>query len=69
MYNLDDSPLSRLKELMADLQTRVEVRAKMADREADAYHEIPVRASDSDNIVDEITRYFENQPGQLVLSH
>jgi chromosome segregation ATPase len=69
MYNLDESPLSRLKELMADLQTRVEVRAKMADREVDAYDEIPVRASDSDNIVDEITRYFEKQPGQLVLSH
>ncbi len=68
-YNLDDSPLSRLKQLMADLQTRVEVRAKMADREVDAYHEIPVRATDSENIVDEVTRYLEQHQGHLVLSN
>ncbi len=67
-YNLDDSPLSRLKQSMADLQTRVEVRARMADREVDAYHEIPVRASDSESIVDEVTRYFEDHQGHLVLS-
>ena len=68
-YNLDDSPLSRLKEHMADLQTRVEVRAKLADREVDAYDEIPVRASDPENIEDEVTRYLQNEPGQIVLSH
>lgn len=67
-YNLDDSPLSRLKTLMADLQTRVEVRARMADREVDAYQEIPVGASNSESIVDEVTQYFESNRGQIVLS-
>ena len=67
-YNLDDSPLSRLKELMADLQTRVEVRAKMADREVDAYQEIPVRATNSENIVDEVTSYFNKHQGQIAVS-
>lgn len=63
-YHLDDSQLSRLKQLVADIEMRVQVAAKLADEEADAYVEIPVGEPVPDDIVDEVTRYFGGDSNQ-----
>ncbi len=64
-YHFDDSQLSRLKQLVSDVQARLETRQKLADLETDAYPEIPVRQPTSGDIVDQVTRYFETDTAQF----
>ncbi len=66
-YNFNDSELSHLKELVADLQTRIDVRAKLADQENDAYSEIPVSEPSSENIVEQVTNYFGTDSSQIAI--
>jgi DNA repair exonuclease SbcCD ATPase subunit len=65
-YNLDDSQLSRLKQLVSDIEMRVQVAAKLADEEADAYIQIPVGEPVPEDIVDQVTRYFDSGNQQPV---
>ncbi len=59
-FQIDDSHLSRLKTLVRELQQRIEVAARLADQENDAYEEIPVhQRGDAPDIVEEVTRYFQ----------
>lgn len=64
-YSFDDSRLSKAKELVSDLRTRLEVWGKMVDAEGDIYVEIPVSEPAPENIVDEVTAYFDTQPTPL----
>lgn len=70
-FTFDDSQLARVKQLVDDLETQIEVKARLADQEADAYAEIPVSAgaSSSEDIVDQVTAYFEADPEQIVIGH
>ncbi len=59
-YQFDESHLARLKTLVRDLQTRINVAARLADQEHDAYAEIPVREKGTGgDIVEQVSRYFE----------
>jgi chromosome segregation ATPase len=59
--NIDDSHLARTKELLAEIKSRIEVAAKLVNAD-EYYHEgIPVSADQesSENVLDEVTRYFD----------
>ncbi|MGE0607311.1 MAG: hypothetical protein AB7O62_09475 [Pirellulales bacterium] len=58
-YNFDDSRLSRAKELIGDLRTRLDVAEKMVNSENAFHDEIPLDSAAPDHIVDEVTQYFE----------
>ncbi len=57
-YNFDDSQLGRAKELVTDLRTRLSVAERMLTVEGDLHDEIPVSASPSDDIIDQVTDYL-----------
>jgi predicted nucleic acid-binding Zn-ribbon protein len=58
-YNFDDSRLSRAKQLIGDLRTRLEVSERMVNSEGAFQDGIPLEAPQAENIVDEVTQYFE----------
>jgi chromosome segregation ATPase len=67
-YTIDDSKLSRVKDLVQDLETRIEVMAKLADEQSDAYPEIPVgKDAASEDIVEQINAYFNKDAKTIVL--
>lgn len=59
-YNFDDSRLGRVRELIGDLRTKLDVAAKMVDAEGKLHPEIPLDHPVSDNILDEVTEYFSD---------
>jgi len=59
-YNFDDSRLGRLKELIADLRTRLDVDERLVSAETYCHDEIPVDQPSPDGIVERITKYFES---------
>ncbi len=56
--NIDDSQLARVKELITDVRTRLNVAERLANTQADLDGEIPVLAPESDDIVNQISEYF-----------
>jgi hypothetical protein len=56
-YAFDDTQLSRVKELVTDLRTRLEVAEKLVNAESQFRDEIPVGEPAPENIVDEIADY------------
>ncbi len=58
-YQYDDSHLSRVKKLVADLQTRLEVDRKLHDVEIEYSGQIPLSEPAPENIVEEVTSYFD----------
>jgi chromosome segregation ATPase len=58
-YNFDDSRLSRAKELISDLRTRLDVAAKMVDAQGNFHSEIPLEETATGDIVEEVTEYFQ----------
>jgi hypothetical protein len=57
-YNFDDSQLGRVKQLIADLQVRLDVEAKMVDVEKYFHDEIPLDEPESEDIVQRVSQYF-----------
>lgn len=57
-YNFDDSQLGRVRELVSDLRTRLQVSEKLAAVEGTLHEQIPVDAPATENIVDEVAEYF-----------
>jgi chromosome segregation ATPase len=64
-YNFDDSRLSRAKELINDLRTRLDVAAKLVDAEGNFHAEIPLSETAPSNILDEVTEYFSAGGAQV----
>lgn len=64
-YQFDDSRLGRVKELLADLHTKLEVTERLVNSDAQFGGEIPVVAPVDDNIVDQVTEYFSDEPEQV----
>jgi chromosome segregation ATPase len=61
-FNFDDSHLARTKELIGDIQSRIDVAARLVNADEYYLEEIPVNA-DNESAADisaEITDYFEN---------
>ncbi len=57
-FNIDDSQLGRVKELITDVRTRLNVAERLVNTQGELHEEIPLSAPQSDNIVDQITEYF-----------
>ncbi|NUQ63397.1 MAG: hypothetical protein HUU20_13040 [Pirellulales bacterium] len=63
-YNFDDSKLGRVKELIADLRTRLDVAERMVNAEGYFHDEIPLEKTPPENIVEQVTEYFEQAPAE-----
>ena len=60
-YQFDESRLGRVKELVASLQTRLDVADNLVRAETRFHDEIPLDEPVQENIVDEVTDYFGQQ--------
>lgn len=60
-YQFDETRLGRLKELIAQLKTRVEVAERLSETQSLPQGEIPLDRPSPDAVLDEITAYFENE--------
>ena len=61
-YNFDDSKLARAKELVSDLRSRLDVAEKLVDAEGHFQGQIPLDAPVPEDIVEQVTEYFEPEP-------
>ncbi len=57
-YNFDDSELGRAKELISSLRTRLEVDERLVNSDQYYHDEIPVDKTAADNIVEQVSQYF-----------
>lgn len=57
-YQFDDSQLGRVKELVSNLRTRLDVAERMVSAETEFHGEIPLDETVSEDIVDQVTEYF-----------
>ena len=59
-FNFDDSHLARTKELIHDIQTRLQVSERLLNAESDFHDRIPLDTPEQaeDDIAEEITAYF-----------
>ena len=57
-YQFDDSQLGRVKELVSDLRTRLQVAEKMVNAESNFHDEIPLDQASPEGIVDQVSDYF-----------
>lgn len=57
-YKFDDSQLSRVKELVTDLRTRLTVAEKLVNAEGALGDEIPVAEQAPENLLEEVAEYF-----------
>ncbi len=62
-YQFDDSRLGRVKELVSNLRTRLDVAERMVNADTHFHDEIPLDETAPDDIVDQVTEYFsEHSP-------
>lgn len=57
-YNIDDSQLARVKDVLAEIRSRLSVAERLATSEGNLDGEIQLSAPEVDDIVDQITEYF-----------
>jgi phage shock protein A len=57
-YQFDDSRLGHVKELIANLKTRMEVAEKLVNAEVNFHDEIPLDKPNAEDIVEQVTEYF-----------
>jgi chromosome segregation ATPase len=55
----DDSQLAQAKQLISEIRTRLDVAAKLANASVEVQAEIPLDQPAADDIVDQVTEYFE----------
>ncbi len=58
-FQFDDSQLGRVKELIADLRTRLDVADQLVQAETDFHPEIPLDEPTPENVVEEVSKYFD----------
>lgn len=62
-YQFDENHLSRVKDLIAELKTRLDVAERLVQSKGAYQGEIPVEEeANQKDIVDEVTQYFQSQP-------
>lgn len=66
-YHFDDSQLSRVRELVSDLQARLDVEARVAEATIDYDGEIPLGDEVPDDLVEQVTQYFAD-PGEEAIA-
>lgn len=57
-FQFDDSQLARAKQLMADIRTRLDVAAKLANADANYHDEIPLEEANAEDVTDQVAEYF-----------
>ncbi len=57
-FQFDDSQLGRVKELIADLRTRLDVADQLVQAETDFHPEIPLDEPTAENVVEQVSEYF-----------
>jgi hypothetical protein len=57
-FQFDESQLGRVKELVSNLRTRLDVAEKLANAETEFQGEIPLDKPTPQNIVDQIGQFF-----------
>ncbi len=67
-YQFDDSRLSRVKELVGDLRSRLTVAEKLVHADTSVGGEIPLDEPTSESILDQVTEYFEKTPDPALLA-
>ncbi len=60
--NLDDSQLSRTRELLDEIATRIDVEEETMNVDMEYFGEIDLDEPSDENLLDEITSYFERAP-------
>ncbi|MGD9720709.1 MAG: hypothetical protein AB7O59_16100 [Pirellulales bacterium] len=60
-FNIDDSQLGRVKDLIADVRARLNVAERLATAQSEMATEIPLTEGESEDIVDQVTQYFDGQ--------
>jgi chromosome segregation ATPase len=63
-YRFDDSKLGRVKELINDLQVRLDTERKLVDAETCFPDEIPLEEVAPEDIVEQVTQYFGPENAQ-----
>ena len=58
-FNFDDSQLGRVRELMADVRTRLNVAEKLVNADTSLRDEIPLSPASSEDIIEQVSRYLE----------
>jgi phage shock protein A len=65
-FNIDDSQLARTRELIDEIETRLDVSEKLLNEQVKLYDRIPLdeadSQSDNENIVEKVTEYFGQRP-------
>lgn len=65
-FNFDDSKLSKTKELVEQVRTRIEVAEKLVNADLEYYDRIPLRDSEVDrDITEEVTGYFGKERPEI----
>ena len=59
-YNFDDSQLGRVKELIADLKTKLDVAERMVNAEGYYHDEIPLDDTAPEDIAEQVAKYFKD---------
>ncbi len=57
-FHFDDSQLGRVKELITDLRTRLDVADQLVQAETDFHPEIPLDEPSPENVVEQVSTYF-----------
>ncbi len=60
-YNIDDSQLGRVKELIAEVRTRLNVSERLVNSQTALDSEIQLSSPQAENIVDQVTEYFNGE--------
>lgn len=61
-YQFDDSRLGRVKELVSNLRTRLEVAEKLVSAEVEFQGEIPLDKATPENIIEQVSEHFAPKP-------
>ena len=65
-FNFDDSHLARTKELISEIQTRIDVAEKLVNSEGYFQDEIPLDTEpESGDVAQEIAEYFGGSPADI----
>ncbi|HEX3657726.1 MAG TPA: hypothetical protein VHV55_18195 [Pirellulales bacterium] len=64
-YNFDDSQLSRARELVTEVRTRLEVAERMVEVDVAVQSEIPLDAAAPTNIVEQVADYFQAHDAEV----
>lgn len=67
-FNFDDTRIGRVRDLVDELQARLDVDEELAMAHGGSFGEIPLDELAPETIADEVTAYFSTEPGQVAVS-